>query len=106
MHRMVYKKRASPIFEKRSFFESCPSLQNLKLPLETGFQYVANKESGAGGSRTRVQTRMPYAFYMLIPVGIFEKRQEPDDQSLPYPLKFHLRIEAFPDYFRFCRAAY
>ena len=44
---------------------------------------------GAGGSRTRVQTRRPYAFYMLIPVEIFEKRQESDDQPLPYLLKLH-----------------
>ena len=28
--------------------------------------------SGAGGSRTLVQTRKPYAFYMLIPTLVFE----------------------------------
>jgi len=28
-------------------------------------------ESGAGGSRTRVQTRKPQAFYMLIPRLVF-----------------------------------
>ena len=31
-----------------------------------------NPESGAGGSRTLVQTGKPYAFYMLIPDFIFE----------------------------------
>lgn len=33
--------------------------------------------SGDSGSRTRVQTRNPYAFYMLIPVWIFVRQRWP-----------------------------
>ena len=50
--------------------------------------------SGAGGSRTLVQTGKPYAFYMLIPDFIFVMRQDPDHQSHPYPLKLHPSVEA------------
>ena len=62
--------------------------------------------SGAGGSRTLVQTRKPYAFYMLIPVRIFVKQQEPDDQLLPYPLMIHCHIKAYNNYFRICCTAW
>ena len=60
--------------------------------------------SGAGGSRTHVRTRKPYAFYTLIPALIFERRQDLDHQPPPYPLKLHRRAEAsrrlFPNYLR------
>ena len=52
--------------------------------------------SGAGGNRTLVQTRKPYAFYMLIPVFIFVMQQDLDHQLHPYLLKFHLTVGA-PD---------
>ena len=48
---------------------------------------------GAGGSRTLVQTRKPYAFYMLIFAWIFVYRQDRSHQSIPYPLKFRERCE-------------
>jgi hypothetical protein len=32
---------------------------------------LLNEKCGAGGSRTRVQTGKPYAFYMLIPALVF-----------------------------------
>ena len=51
-------------------------------------------ESGAGGSRTLVQTGKPYAFYMLIPAFIFVMRQDLDHQPQPYPLNFHPPAEA------------
>ncbi len=56
---------------------------------------------GAGGSRTLVRTRKPYAFYTLIPAFVFVQRQDLDHQSLPYPLKLHSPIEALTNYFRF-----
>ena len=43
---------------------------------------------GAGGIRTRVQTRKPYAFYTLIPDFIFVPWQDLDHQPRPYPLNF------------------
>ena len=66
-----------------------------KSPHEGEISYQRNV-SGAGGSRTLVQTRKPYAFYMLIPAFIFVMRQDPDHQSHPYLLKFHLTVGA-PD---------
>ncbi len=42
--------------------------------------------SGDGGSRTRVQTRNEYAFYMFISASIFEQEQDRSYQLLPYPL--------------------
>ncbi len=61
--------------------------------------------SGAGGSRTHVRTRKPYAFYTLIPALIFERRQDLDHQPTPYLLKLHPPIGALKDYFRFACAA-
>ena len=52
------------------------------------------KLRGAGGSRTLVRTRKPYAFYTLIPDFIFVLRQDLDHQSQPYPLKLHPAAEA------------
>ena len=60
---------------------------------------------GAGGSRTRVQTRKPYAFYTLIPDLVFVPWQDLDHQPRPYLLKFHRRIGAYADYSRFYCAA-
>ncbi len=63
--------------------------------------HTADKTSGAGGSRTLVQTGKPYAFYMLIPAFIFVLRQDPDHQPQPYPLKLHHADGAQRDYSRF-----
>ena len=54
---------------------------------------------GADGSRTRVQTRNKYAFYMLIRLLIFGRW--PATGSLPahYPLIFHCGNEAAPQLF-------
>ena len=60
---------------------------------------------GAGGNRTRVQTRKPYAFYMLIPAFIFVMQQDLDHQLHPYPLKFHHTVKARHDNSRFSCAA-
>ena len=54
---------------------------------------IINLICGAGGSRTLVQTRKPYAFYMLIFAWIFVYRQDRSHQSIPYPLKFRERCE-------------
>ena len=43
--------------------------------------------SGDSGIRTRVHTRNRYAFYTLILVSIFEQKQDPSHQLLPYLLK-------------------
>ena len=51
-------------------------------------------ESGAGGSRTLVQTGKPYAFYTLILDFIFVLQQDPSHQLQPYPLNLHHAIEA------------
>ena len=45
---------------------------------------------GDSGSRTRVQTRNQYAFYTLILALIFEQRQDPSHQPLPYLLNLIL----------------
>ena len=57
--------------------------------------------SGAGGSRTLVRTRKPYAFYTLILVLIFVLQQDPSHQLQPYLLKLHPCIGAYTNYFRF-----
>ena len=56
--------------------------------------------SGAGGSRTLVQTAGPYAFYTLIPALVFVCRQDPGHQPTPYPLNLTLQAglcRAIPD---------
>ncbi len=55
-----------------------------------------NKNRGSGGNRTLVQTRKPYAFYMLIPAFVFVLQQDPDHQLQPYLLKLHPTVGA-PD---------
>ena len=64
-------------------------------------KYTSFNRCGAGGIRTHVRTRKPYAFYMLIPDNVFGHQQEPDYQPMPYPLKFHLHTGAYTGYFRF-----
>ncbi len=55
---------------------------------------IINTNSGAGGIRTLVQTRKPYAFYMLIFALIFVYRQDQSHQPIPYPLNFRKDHEA------------
>jgi len=43
---------------------------------------------GAAGNRTLVQTRNPYAFYMLSRLLVFDDGPESDTQAIAYPLKF------------------
>lgn len=43
---------------------------------------------GAAGNRTLVQTRNPYAFYMLSHLLVFDDGPESDTQAIAYPLKF------------------
>ena len=62
---------------------------------------IIGRNCGAGGSRTLVRTRKPYAFYMLISVFVFVMQQDLSHQLHPYPLKIHPVIEAWKDYFRF-----
>ena len=45
--------------------------------------------SGAGGSRTRVQARQPYAFYMLILCLIVGSDEVTGNRITPYLLCFH-----------------
>jgi len=54
---------------------------------------------GAGGSRTLVRTRKPYAFYMLILAYIFVLQQDPSHQLQPYLLSLHHGIGALPRLF-------
>ena len=74
-------------------------LHNLRLRLIDNLL-----SSGAGGSRTLVRTRKPYAFYTLILDFVFVLWQDPSHQPLPYLLKFHLTVGApdrlFPIYLR------
>ena len=54
---------------------------------------------GAGGSRTHVRTRKPYAFYTLIPDFVFVLRQDPDHQPQPYSQELHHDNETLPGLF-------
>ena len=54
----------------------------LLLPYKLGFF------CGAAGNRTLVQTRNPYAFYMLSHLLVFDDGPESDTQAIAYPLKF------------------
>ena len=56
---------------------------------------------GAGGSRTRVQTGKPYAFYTLIPVFGFRVAARPGPPIDTLSSEFHRAAEAQHDYFRF-----
>ena len=56
---------------------------------------------GAGGNRTLVRTRKPYAFYTLILAFVFVHWQDPSHQPMPYLLKLHSCIGAYTNYFRF-----
>ena len=74
--------------------------QRMKEP-SRGWDLARAQRSGAGGSRTLVRTRKPYAFYTLILAFIFELQQDPSHQLQPYLLKLHPCIGAYSDYFRF-----
>jgi len=54
---------------------------------------------GADGSRTRVQTRNKYAFYMLIRLLFFERWPAIGNLPAPYPLNFRCGNEAAPQLF-------
>ena len=45
-------------------------------------------DSGAAGNRTLVQTRNPYAFYMLSFLLFFDDGPEKSTQAIAYPLEF------------------
>ena len=50
--------------------------------------YLPLIKSGPGENRTPVQTRKPYAFYMLSRLLVFDDGPESDTQAIAYPLKF------------------
>ena len=50
--------------------------------------YLPLIKSGPGENRTPVQTRKPYAFYMLIFAFGFEHKQDQSHQPMPYLLIF------------------
>ena len=54
---------------------------------------------GAGGSRTLVQTRKPYAFYMLIFAFGFRAQARPKPPTYALASKFHSDCEARPELF-------
>ena len=60
---------------------------------------------GAGGSRTLVRTRKPYAFYTLIPAFDFRASARPGPPTNALSSKFHCHIEAYDSYFRFACTA-
>ena len=59
-------------------------------PCYSGLQVqgAATTPGGAAGNRTLVQTRNPYAFYMLSRLLVFDDGPESDTQAIAYPLKF------------------
>ena len=57
--------------------------------------------SGAGGNRTLVRTRKPYAFYTLIPAFGFRSSARPGPPTDALSSKFHQHTEACASYFRF-----
>ena len=63
--------------------------------------FHVSKSCGAGGSRTRVQTRKPYAFYMLIPALGFRAVARPGPPTATLSPKFHHAIGAWHNYSRF-----
>ena len=65
------------------------------------FSLINFQISGAGGSRTLVQTGKPYAFYTLIPAFGFRAPTRPGPPIDTLAPKFHLHVGAHTDYFRF-----
>ena len=64
-----------------------------------------SKGCGAGGNRTRVQTRKPYAFYTLIPDFDFRATARPGPPTGALSPKSHHDNGACHDYSRFSCAA-
>ena len=60
---------------------------------------------GDSGSRTRVQTRNQYAFYMLVSACVFVPEQDRSYQFRPYLLCFRLCRAADTDYLRYFHTA-
>ena len=65
------------------------------------FGMLKSLESGAGGSRTLVQTGKPYAFYTLIPAFGFRVSARPGPPTDTLAPKFHPQVGALEDYSRF-----
>ena len=61
----------------------------------------SSSESGAGGSRTLVQTGKPYAFYTLIPDFGFRVPTRPGPPTDTLAPESHPHVGAHADYFRF-----
>lgn len=49
---------------------------------------IISLDCGAAGNRTLVQTRNPYAFYMLSFLLVFDDGPEKSTQAIAYPLEF------------------
>ena len=77
--------------EKTTLRRGNSSRYSLALTLEVG---------GAGGIRTHVRTRKPYAFYTLIPAFGFRGMARPGPPTIPLSPKFHSCIGAYTSYFR------
>ncbi len=84
-----------PVFKKRhSFFNvfvdcvyrSPEKSLKKKSPSSSRIPGTSKGEGGAGGSRTLVQTRDRYAFYMLIPLLIVGSGTGRSTQTKPYSL--------------------
>jgi len=63
-------------------------LKTAKFKLHPVEWQAVRKNSGTGGSRTRVQTVKPYGFYMLIRRLVFECRLARGRRPAPYLLYF------------------
>ena len=70
------------------------------IPMRS-FDLMGITFSGAGGSRTLVRTRKPYAFYTLILDFGFRAAARPKPPTTALAPKFHPCIGAYRGYFRF-----
>ena len=59
-------------------------------------------EGGAGGNRTLVRTRKPYAFYMLIPAFNFRGMARPGPPTIPLSSKISSGQRGVPELFPIC----
>jgi len=58
------------------------------MPVKIYITDISIFSGGAAGSRTRVQTRRPYAFYMLSSDLVFVHKLDQNHRLMPYLLNF------------------
>nr|DAZ56182.1 MAG TPA: hypothetical protein [Caudoviricetes sp.] len=63
---------------------------------------IINVDCGAGGNRTLVRTRKPYAFYMLIPDFNFRGMARPGPPTIPLSSKISSGQRGVPELFPIC----